>query len=171
MTHETVETLNNFNQQYKLFFINSQVNYEISLIDKMKESSKAFHSYIRQEKVGTPSIHPLRKTDGSVTTDCTMMSEILAIEFFSVCVDTELALTAPHQFFPGSFSDVPLSLSYVKLFSELKVDSSMGPDDIHPVLLHSCPSLTEPFLSCLSSYYQKVLSLLPGKTLLLCLYS
>ncbi len=82
---------------------------------------------------------------GTVTADCMRMSELLADEF-SVYVDTDPALPTPHQVFPGSFNDVPLSLSDIaKLSSDIEVDSSMGPDNIHPLLLCSCLSHAEPF--------------------------
>lgn len=145
-TQEALTNYNDLNTQYRLFFINSQINYEMSLVNSIKESPKAFHSYIRGKKVGSPTIGPLKQTDGTVTSNCAVMSELLADEFFSFYVSTDPVSPAPHQSFSGSFTDVPLSLSdVVQRFTEMEVDSSMGPDNIHPMLLHSCPTLAEPF--------------------------
>lgn len=85
---------------------------------------------------------------------------------FPVYGDIDQISPAAHQ-----TTDVPLSLSDVNfVFSKLNDDSGTGPNNIHPMPIHSCPSLVEPFYIFLISQCLKVLSLLHGRTPLLCLH-
>ena len=55
------------NNRFRNFFTSKQINYEKSLIQKLKSSSKPFHQYKKSKKVGTPSVRPLRMDCGELT--------------------------------------------------------------------------------------------------------
>ena len=133
------------NSRYRNFFSDSQMRYEQSLLENFRECPKRFHTYIRSKKVGGLSVGPLKRVDGSLVVDCDEMAEMFVEEFSSVFISVEPRSPAPHQTFDGVLDTVPLSLTDVaKRLSLLDVNTSVGPDGIHPLLLRSCPSLAAP---------------------------
>ena len=136
---------NAINNQFRNFHISSRVEYERSLIGRIKEYPKAFHSYIRSKKVGNPTVGPLRSADGLVITNRAALSESFAGEFASIWGDPLPLVQDYHCSFPGNFGSIQISLDCVRnKLSQLDVSSSMGPDGMHPMLLKSCPSLAHP---------------------------
>jgi len=133
------------NSQFRNFHIHVQIEHESALIDRFRESSKFFHSYIRNKKVGCPSVGPLRLPDGCLTDDSAEMAELFADGFVSVYSDDHFHDSAPHQVFHGHLAHIEFSLEEVsRRLSELDVDSAMGPDGLHPRLLKCCPAVIRP---------------------------
>ena len=142
---QALAVYSDLNDRYRRFFIYAQSDYEHSLMMNFKMFPKRFHSYIRNKKVGNPSVGPLRRTNGSLTSICGEMAEIFAEDFSSVYTNDNLDHPAPHQVCDGILDSVPLSFSDVhKRLSSLNSGSSMGPDGMHPLLLRSCSFLSVP---------------------------
>ena len=155
LTHVAFDYFNSCNANYRNYYINYQVTYEQKLIDKLHISPKCFHSYIRDKKKGAPAIGPLRLSDGSLCTSTVIMAEIFANEFSSVYKYHDPSTPAAHQVFNGHLNNIYLSFpDVIKSLAVLDTNTSMGPDGIHPLLLHSCPSLALP----LHLIYQKSLT-------------
>ena len=135
-------TINNL---YRNYFVKSQIDFEKSLISKVKSDPKALHKYIRAKKVGAPSIGPLRQDDGKLTAECAVMAELFASSFSSVYTTRVPYAPFPHQISDASINDVEITIEDVRArLSSLDVNSSMGPDGLHPCLLKSCPNLAIP---------------------------
>ena len=136
---------NAINNEFRNFHISSRVEYERSLIDRIKEYPKTFHSYIRSKKVGNPIVGPLRSTAGFIITNCATLSESFAGEFASIWRDPLPLMQDYHCSFLGNFGSIQILHDCVRnKLSQLDVSSSMGPDGMHPMLLKSCPSLARP---------------------------
>ena len=150
-SHQAVEALGLFqvsNVAYRNFCNRSIESYEQSLASNFKTNSKLFHKYIRSKKVGNPSVGPM-KVDNGFTTDCFRMAEVFADSFASVYSQRDLVEAFPHQQTtanPDMYLDrVPITIGDVaKVLMALDLNSSMGPDGLHPCLLKSCPSLISP---------------------------
>ncbi len=144
---ESVSALANYNAinyRYKNYFVHSQISYEVSLIDKLKDNPKSFHQYIRSKKVGAPSVGPLKRSDGTLVQSCGQMADMFVEGFASVFRDRTYN-PFPHQVYNGSLTSVPITLAdVISKLSDLDCNSSMGPDGLHPVLLKSCPALAYP---------------------------
>ena len=122
----------------------TQIDFEKSLISKVK-SSKALHKYIRSKKVGAPSVGPLRQDSGVLTADCAVMAELFASNFSSVYTTQDLNAPFPHQVSDATINYVEITLEDVSTrLASLDVNSSMGPDELHPYILKSCPNLAIP---------------------------
>ena len=124
------------------------------------EYSKLFHSYIRNKKVGRPSVGPLKLNDGTVVDSNIEMAELFAESFASVYRSEDLRDQAPHQTFDGSLTDIEFSREETqKLLEKLDVSSSVGPDLIHPRLLKSCAQiLSYPlYLIFMASFYTSLI--------------
>ena len=73
------------------------------------------------------------------------MAEAFADQFSVSYADFEASAAYPHQEFSGVLGDISINESVVAArLLDLDVNSSMGPDNIHPLLLRSCPSLVRP---------------------------
>ena len=70
-----------YNEVNQRFYVAQQLDYERSLIHKIKESPKLLHQYIRSKKIGTPSVGPLKLDNGELTSNCGEMAEIFAASF------------------------------------------------------------------------------------------
>ena len=127
------------NRQYRSYAVHSQAKYESSLIQRSKENPKLLHSYIRNKKVGRPSIGPLRLPSGNLSDNAGSMSELFATAFASVYTQTTPNNPAAHQQFSGTLGHFPISVNDVRVvLQDLDGNSAMGPDGIHPLLLKSC---------------------------------
>lgn len=127
------------NNLYRNYNIASQVAYEQSLADRLKDDPKLIHSYVRRKKVCPPSVGPLRLTSGVITSDCSEMAECLADAFASVYVTRAPENPVPHQVFDGRIDNIEFSVHDVlTILKKLDANSSMGPDGIHPNLLKQC---------------------------------
>ena len=69
-----LEQFNVLNYMFRNYFVTRQIHSETSLINKMKESPKLLHQYIRSKKV--PSVGPLKLDSGELTADCGEMADI-----------------------------------------------------------------------------------------------
>ena len=145
LAENALENYNNINYRFRNYFIHSQINYEKSLAGKIKSSPKCLHRYIRNKKVGALSVGPLRKENGDLTADCHEMAEMLSDAFCSVYTAQDLNFPFPHQRSNATLGDVEITLDDVRdRLNSLDPNTSMGPDEIHPLLLKSCPSLAVP---------------------------
>lgn len=135
------------NDLYRNYNIASQVAYEQSLADKLKDNPKLIHSYVRRKKVCPPSVGPLRLASGVISSDCSEMAECLADAFASVYVTHVPDNPMAHQVFDGRIDDIEFTVHDVlAILKKLDVNSSMGPDGIHPNLLKQCAEhLAYPF--------------------------
>jgi hypothetical protein len=150
-TTDALSVFDDVNDRFRNFFIHRRISYEQSLVDKIGESPKCFHSYVRSKKVGNPSVGPLRLDDGTLVVSGGAMADVLADSFASVYTDGVPVLPIYHQQFPGNFEFAPLTMADVAVkFSKLDVNSSMGPDGVHPLLLRSCSGLVLPFFMLFS---------------------
>ena len=135
------------NLLFRRFFNDAVVSYEQSLAANLKENCKLFHKYVRSKKVGNPSVGPLR-SEGCLVSDFAGMAEVLAGSFSSV-YSARQTFDPVHSrmlaFDVALISSVPISIDAVRsVLSSLDVNSSMGPDGIHPCLLKYCPGMAEP---------------------------
>ena len=127
------------NRQYRSFAVQSQVDYETSLIERSKDNPKLLHSYIRNKKVGRPSIGPLRLPSGTLTDEPRPMAELFAASFASVFTKSTPDNPAAHQLFDGTLDDAPVSTDDVlAALKDLDGNSAMGPDCMHPLFLRNC---------------------------------
>ena len=145
---DALEIFLSINATYRNYYNNSVKRYEELLAVDMKKNSKLFHKYIRSKKVGNPSVGPLVADDG-LTSDCYEMAEILADSFASVYTVLSLDSPSPHQVLPADsdshIDSITITINDVKeVLSALDVNSSLGPDGIHPCILKNCSSLVRP---------------------------
>jgi len=118
---------------------NSRAQYEQRLIDEYSENPKLFHSYIRKKKKGKLSVGPLKYRDGRVVCESGEMANLLVEAFAEVFVTDDPVSPVPSQVYEGRMGDVLVSVSKVKeVLMKLDVNSAIGPDEIHPMLLKSC---------------------------------
>ena len=126
------------NREYRCFSTCSQVDYEKSLIYRSKEQPKILHSYIRNKKLGRPSVGPLKLETG-LCDNPQIMAESFALAFASVFTRGLPPDPAGHQLFDGHVSFLQISRDDVyALLSDLDGNSAMGPDGIHPLVLKRC---------------------------------
>ena len=127
------------NKELRCFAFHSQVEYEKSLLSKMMENPKLLHSYLRCKKKFRPSVGPLRLPHGSTSDDPLEMAECFSDAFASVYNSDVPADPAPHQQADGVQEDVVFGPTDVKnTLLALDINSSMGPDGLHPHLLKAC---------------------------------
>ena len=127
------------NKELRCFAFHSQVEYEKSLLSKMKENPKLLHSYLRCKKKFRSSVGPLRLPHGTTTDNPLEMGECFSDAFASVYNSVVPADPAPHQQGDGVLEDIEFGPTDVKnILLALNVNSSMGPDGLHPHLLKAC---------------------------------
>lgn len=151
------------NHNCRTFAVRSQASYEDNLIHRFRENPKILHAYIRQKKVGRPSVGPLQLDSGQLSDIPAEMCECLADAFASVYMSATPSNPAPHQEFEGPFEIPYLSTDIVRS-ALLRVDesSSVGPDGIHPMLLRQCATqLAQPLTVIFNKSIQE--SLVPKR--------
>ena len=137
--HASLAQFNSVNKQYRSFSIRAQADYESNLIVKSVENPKVLHSYIRNRKVGRPSVGPLRLCSGEISDSPALMSECFAESFSAVYNRNSPANPAPHQRHEGELQDCIITTDEVKAaLADLDGNSAMGPDNMHPFLLKAC---------------------------------
>ncbi len=105
-------------------------------MSNFKSKPKLFHAYIRNKKVGRPSIGPLKYDSGEVCSCNQEMADLFVNAFSSVFSPCAPDNPAEHQHFNGNLGDLAISLRDVaNTLRDLNPSSSMGPDGIHPCLL------------------------------------
>ena len=127
------------NNRYRSFAVSRQAEYEENLFLQSKDNPKAIHTYIRRKKVGRPSVGPIRLKSGQLTDVPGEMVEVFASSFASVYSTVAPPNPRPYQradcvIDPISFSTEPI----LKALHSLDCSSSMGPDNLHPLLLNKC---------------------------------
>ena len=129
------------NRQLKNFAYTSQVEYERSLISRMKENPKLLHSYIRHKKKLRPAVGPLTLACGDLTDDPRTMADCFVSAFSSVFTTVTPVNPAPHQLNDTTLDQINFTLGDVlEILSNLDANSAMGPDGLHPHLLKCCSS-------------------------------
>ena len=84
-------------------------------------------------------------SDRALTEHPELMSEIFVDKFSSVFLTSSPAYPAEHQTYDGHFACIDLTEDSVKkILAFLDVNSRVGPDSVHPRLLHHCPSISLP---------------------------
>ena len=139
------------NREYRLFFVNSQIEFESSLITSLKTNPKAFYSYLRARRVGAPTVGPLKSASSNeLISDNGRMAELFVSSFASVFRDARLT-PFPNQSNSTEISQLDLSMEdVVRCLKQVNASSSMGPDGVHPRLLTSCPAIAVPLFKIFS---------------------
>ena len=139
VTLRALELFRNANYNYRNYARNRQAAYEQRLVDILGGAPKVFHSYIRERKVGCPTVGPLRRDDGSLISDDVLMAESFCAAFSSVFNGNTPLHQQPHQQFQGLMDDVLIGLDYVHgAIEALDSSSAAGADNVHPHFLKSC---------------------------------
>ena len=86
-----------------------RAEYESNLIAKSKENPKALHSYIRNQKVGCPTVGPLRLVSGELSDDPSILCECFAECFSAIYNQIPPANPAPHQQHDANMSDIVIT--------------------------------------------------------------
>ena len=127
------------NNRYRNYTVSCQADYEENIILRSKENPKLLHSYIRNKKVGRPSIGPIRLDSGRLTDAPGEMVEVFASSFASVYTKQSPKNPYPYQCFDGSIDPISFPVERVlKVLQNLDGNTSMGPDNLHPILLKCC---------------------------------
>ena len=138
-TRAAYKTFSVVNRELRSFAVRSQCNYESSLIDRSQDNPKLLHSYIRNKKVGRPTIGPLLLQSRHLTDDPGTMAELFAASFASVFTTATSANYLSRHVFDGTLSQIELSHDSVyRALQDLDSNSAMGPDKIHPHVLKTC---------------------------------
>jgi hypothetical protein len=100
-------------------------------------NGKKFTNYIKSKTKARTGIGPLKKADGTLTTDGREMADILNGFFSSVFTKEDLTnLPTKNRETNKLLTDIEVNERLVmKKIDKLKKDSAPGPDNIHPRLL------------------------------------
>ena len=135
----TVDAWNAFrsaNDSIKNFAINSQKQYESSLGEQICSNPKLFHAYIKNRKIGRPTIGPLRLGDNSLTDDPSTMAACFAVSFSSVFNNEVHNNPHPHQICSSQIDEIIITPDAVcQILLSLNPNSSLGDDGVHPRFL------------------------------------
>ena len=139
ITRSLLQSFLQANKQLRSFAFHSQVEYEKTLLLKIKENPKLLHSYLRCKKKLRPSVGPLRLGHNSTTDNPLEMAECFSNAFASIFTSEVPTDPAPHQQCSGRLEDVDFDPADVRnALLALDVNSAMGPDGLHPHLLKAC---------------------------------
>ena len=139
LARSSYATFANLNQQCKTYAVKAQAQYEESLILRSQDHPKLLHSYLRKKKTGRPTVGPLTLQSGQLSDDPKSMADLFADCFSSVYSKSVPRHPLPHQQSDGLLENITLTQDQI-LQGLLHLDgsSSMGPDEIHPLLLKNC---------------------------------
>lgn len=127
------------NKEYRTFATRSQIEYERSLVGRMKECPKLFHSYIRHKKMYRTTVGPLKLSTAELSDDPAVMAESFATAFASVYTALTPDTPAAHQTCDSLLDRIDVSTDDVlQILLSLDGGSAMGPDALHPALLKAC---------------------------------
>ena len=139
ITQQTLSVFLQVNKQLRCFALHSQIEYEKSLLTRMKENPKLLHSYLRCKKKFRASVGPLRLASGCTTDIPLEMAECFADSFASVFTTDVPTAPSPHQRGDGVLENIDFGPADVRsILFELNTSSAMGPDGLHPQLLSAC---------------------------------
>jgi hypothetical protein len=110
---------------------------ERELVNGEDRNGKKFTNYIKSKTKARTGIGPLKKADGTLTTDGREMADILNGFFSSVFTKEDLTnLPTKNRETNKLLTDIVINERLVvKKIDKLKKDSAPGPDNIHPRLL------------------------------------
>ena len=138
-TRHALSIFQELNYQYRNFELLSRSNYESKLISRIKDAPKLFHSYIKHKKKDKPSVGPLKRSCGATVCDPANMAEMFASSFSSVFVARVPLDPSRPVVTQCKMNKMFFSVQDVEyLLAGLDGNSSMGPDNIHPLLLKAC---------------------------------
>ena len=138
-TQESLKAFQSANKELRSFAARSQIEYEKSLLLRLKDNPKMLHSYLRHKKKFRSSVGPLKLSSGSMTDDPALMANIFALAFAGVFASSEPPNPSPHQRCDAVLEDIAFTPADVqRVLRNLDANSSMGPDGIHPHLLKAC---------------------------------
>ena len=124
------------NEEVKSFALRSQIQYEKKLAQQVGPAPKLFHSYVRNKRVGRPSVGPLRMPDGELTDEPPRMAETFCGSFSSIFTSTIPPVQYPHSTCSSIMPDLYISEeSIIEIIRNLDKNSTPGSDNIHPRLL------------------------------------
>ena len=135
---EALHRYQQLNVVYRTYATTMRAQYESSLLFR-NDNRKLLHAYVRNKKVGCPTVGPLKLPDGRVVVEERSMCNLLAVSFSGVFVARAPHNPQPFQQFDGRISEVAFSRDVVEgVLLSLDPTSSSGPDEIHPRLLREC---------------------------------
>lgn len=138
-TLDSYKAFSAVNRELRGYAVKQQSDYERSLIDRSAENPKLLHSYIRNKKVGRPTVGPLLLQQDNLTDDAATMAELFASSFSSVFTSLSPSHPSPHRMFDGSLTQIEITHEHIRtVLRELQPESAMGPDDLHPYVLKAC---------------------------------
>ena len=111
--------------------------YESSIIQNVKEDSKGFWSYVRDQTRSRTTVSDLKDTNGQMICEDKEKADLLKNFFASVFVNEP---TGPLPVFDVRYHGVPVtqiktdSEMLKKLLKNMNISKSMGPDGCHPRL-------------------------------------
>ena len=79
----------------RTFVVRSQAEYEEGLIQRSRENPKVLHAYIRQKKVGRPSVGPLRLESGQLTDNTVQTCASVWQKLLLQCTPAQFLPTLP----------------------------------------------------------------------------
>ena len=120
----------------------AKLAFEKKLADNVKQNPKSFYSYIGSKSRSNNKIGPLKRDNGEVANDNKECANLLNNYFSSVFTNENLQyLPNPPQVYNGepedSFLDLEITEQCVlNKLTNINVNKSVGPDEIHPKLLY-----------------------------------
>ena len=147
LAREAFVKFTDLNYQIRNFSKRKQSDYELSLIQRLGDCPKLFHSYIRRLKKGRPPVGPL-KVQARLVEDHGEISEVLA-DYFAGAFRRDAPIN-PQLEPPVTAIMDGMQITYetvVKALRGLNGCGAPGPDGVHPHMLKSCAvSMSEPLV-------------------------
>jgi len=139
-TYATYENESNYKKsrnQVTASIRKARKQFELQIVEKIKEDPKAFYSYVRNRSKTKVKIGPLKDVDGNIVSDNKGMSAILS-EYFSTVFTREDVSNMPTignnaRVDEGCFIDnIEINeMRIIKAFNELKDNKAAGVDDLN----------------------------------------
>ena len=137
----------------------AKLDFEEKLANNIKRDNKSFYAYVRSKQRNKVKVGPLKDTAGNVITDNKKAADLLNEYFASVfTVEDTKDIPSPLQLFEGNQDTEGLNYIEIdealvrKKLSELNVNKSPGPDELHPKLLNELREvLAEPLMELFKS--------------------
>ena len=127
--------------EYQKFEFEAKVKYEKKIIRNSKSNSKPLFNYLRSKNKLRKTVSNLKSTDGNNSKTPKETAQILANFFQSVFQEehygplTEDSYLSKHHINKIMEDLIILPRDVKQLLTEINMNKSMGPDDIHPKLL------------------------------------
>jgi len=119
----------------------AKIEFEKKLASNVKKDSKSFYAYIRSKQRNKVKVGPVKDDQNNIITDDAKTADLLNDYFASVFTVEDLSnmpkVIGLNKNLPRIVSNLIIDDSVVhKKLSELNVNKSPGPDQIHPKLLY-----------------------------------